>query len=321
MIVSDVDREIKDRKMQTLQSLLTSSSSATKAKQNSSTPGQIIDGVRSTDGFLKGHGTQVSDGFLRSTVSGVIERVNKLVSVKALKAKYNPETGDVVIGRIIMIAQKRWRVDINSRQDAVLQLSSVNLPSGQQRRRNEADELNMSRLFDSSDVISAEVQSLFQDGAANLHDRSTKYGRLSKGMLVEVCPNLVKRLPQHFHALEVASGIFVEVLIGCNGFIWVGSPGAATNKKEQDSSSTLSINNELEVVLISKTERENIVRIANCIRVLDKLFFHVTPQAIMNIYNQAVGLDAKDILNSDAFLARVIQTEIEMRTVPLTSTN
>ena len=138
MIVSDVDREIKDRKMQTLQSLLTSSSSATKAKQNSSTPGQIIDGVRSTDGFLKGHGTQVSDGFLRSTVSGVIERVNKLVSVKALKAKYNPETGDVVIGRIIMIAQKRWRVDINSRQDAVLQLSSVNLPSGQQRRRNEA---------------------------------------------------------------------------------------------------------------------------------------------------------------------------------------
>ena len=125
MIVSDVDREIKDRKMQTLQSLLTSSSSATKAKQNSSTPGQIIDGVRSTDGFLKGHGTQVSDGFLRSTVSGVIERVNKLVSVKALKAKYNPETGDVVIGRIIMIAQKRWRVDINSRQDAVLQLSSV----------------------------------------------------------------------------------------------------------------------------------------------------------------------------------------------------
>lgn len=42
------------------------------------------------------------------------------------------EVGDVVVGRITEVGQKRWKVDLNSRQDAVLMLSSVNLPGGVQ---------------------------------------------------------------------------------------------------------------------------------------------------------------------------------------------
>ena len=300
MIVSEVEQQMRERSLKRLQSLTTSSAPSSRVLIFT-TPGEVVEGVSTSEGILKGHGTQVSEGELRATVSGVVERVNKLVSVKALKAKYTPETGDVVVGRINMISSKRWKVDINSRQEAVLQLSSVNLPSGQQRRRNEADELNMSQLFDTADVITAEVQSIFQDGAANLHARSTKYGRLFRGVLVEVCPSLVKRLPQHFHALEVTPDVFIEVLIGCNGFIWVGSPGAATSKQDEKSKS-----HEEELVVVDKKERENIVRVANCIRVLDELFFYVTPQSIMNIYKQSEGMDPKDILTSDAFLVRVI---------------
>lgn len=39
------------------------------------------------EGYLRGHGTQLSklDGSLRSTVAGSIERVNKLVSVRAFQ--------------------------------------------------------------------------------------------------------------------------------------------------------------------------------------------------------------------------------------------
>jgi exosome complex component RRP4 len=310
MIVSEVEQQMRERKMSSLQSLTTSSVPSSRVMIYT-TPGEVVDGVDATEGFLKGHGTQLSEGDLRATVSGVVERVNKLVSVKALKAKYTPETGDVVVGRINMISSKRWKVDINSRQEAVLQLSSVNLPTGQQRRRNEADELNMSLLFDTADVISAEVQSLFQDGAANLHARSTKYGRLSRGVLVEVCPSLVKRLPQHFHALEVTPGVFIEVLIGCNGFIWVGSPGAATSKQATNEKSKT---HEEELILVDKQERENIVRVANCVRALDELFFYVTPQSIMSIYKQSEGMDAKSILMSHAFLAQVIESEIEART-------
>ena len=49
--------------------------------------------------------------------------------------RYTPEVGDVVVGRITEVAGKRWKVDIASRLDGVLQLSAVNLPGGAQRRR------------------------------------------------------------------------------------------------------------------------------------------------------------------------------------------
>ena len=71
------------------------------------------------------------DGDLHASVAGVVEQVNKLVCVKPVKSRYNGEIGDVVIGRITEVQQKRWKVETNSRLDSVLMLSSVNLPGGE----------------------------------------------------------------------------------------------------------------------------------------------------------------------------------------------
>lgn len=46
--------------------------------------------------------------------------------------RYTGEIGDVVVGRITEVAQKRWKVDVSARCDAILMLSSVNLPGGVQ---------------------------------------------------------------------------------------------------------------------------------------------------------------------------------------------
>lgn len=59
------------------------------------------------------------------------EQVNKLISIRPLKNRYNGEIGDVVIGRITEVQQKRWKVETNARLDSVLLLSSVNLPGGE----------------------------------------------------------------------------------------------------------------------------------------------------------------------------------------------
>ena len=124
------------------------------------------------DGFLRGHGTRVADGRLLATVCGTVERVNKLVSVRPLRTRYVPETGDVVLGRVVDIAGKRWKLDVGGRQDAILQLGAVHLPGGAQRRRNTVDELNMRALYAENDLISCEVQSFYADGAVALHTRS-----------------------------------------------------------------------------------------------------------------------------------------------------
>lgn len=68
---------------------------------------------------------------MKSSVAGVQEQVNKLISIRPLKNRYNGEIGDVVIGRITEVQQKRWKVETNSRLDSVLLLSSVNLPGGE----------------------------------------------------------------------------------------------------------------------------------------------------------------------------------------------
>ncbi len=45
--------------------------------------------------------------------------------------RYGGEIGDVVIGQITGVQQKRWKVDANARLNSILQLSSVNLPGGE----------------------------------------------------------------------------------------------------------------------------------------------------------------------------------------------
>lgn len=71
-----------------------------------------------------------------------------IVASFTLIFRYNGEIGDVVVGRITEVAQKRWKVDLNSRSDAILMLSSVNLPGGVQVRSKEEIIRDMSQSID-----------------------------------------------------------------------------------------------------------------------------------------------------------------------------
>jgi exosome complex component RRP4 len=172
----------------------------------------------------RGHGTQAVDESLVATVAGVVGRVNKLVTVTPPRSRYAPQVGDVVVGRVAEVAGKRWRVDLAARQDAALLLSAVTLPGGAQRRRTAEDELAMRGALAEGDLLSAEVQALQHDGAVMLQTRSAKYGRLLGGQLVRVPADLVKRQKAHFLRLEAAA---VDLVIGCNGLIWVAPAAAA----------------------------------------------------------------------------------------------
>ena len=169
-------------------------------------------------GWLRGHGIFLEEGQLVANTAGVVERVNRLVSVRPAQARFVGEVGDVVVGRIKDVGSKRWRVDVRGRQDGVLMLSAVKLHGGAQRRRTFEDQLAMRSLFREDDLVSAEVHSVFADGSLSLHARSLKYGRLDNGLFVAVAPGLVKRLKQHFVSLP---GCGVDVILGLNGYVWI----------------------------------------------------------------------------------------------------
>ena len=90
----------------------------------------------------------------------------------------------------------RWFVDLNGTQDAFLPLTSVHLPDGEQRRRTARDEMQMRDIFTEGDMVAAEVQNIYRDGAIVLQTRSKKFGALSNGVLVKSTPTLIKHLEQ-----------------------------------------------------------------------------------------------------------------------------
>jgi exosome complex component RRP4 len=151
------------------------------------TPGEVI-----TDDpqWMRGHGTYAdtrgSAGGIVSSLAGTVVRTNRLLSVRPLRARYAPEVGDLVVGRIVEVQAKRWRVDVGASQLAALPLSAINLPGGILRKRTETDELQIRSFFAEGDLLVAEVQQIFGDGVAVLHTRSLRYGKLRNGVFFAV---------------------------------------------------------------------------------------------------------------------------------------
>jgi len=263
-------------------------------------PGDII--TRDL-GYMRGHGTYMDQDVLFASVAGVVERVNKLISVTPVKTRYNGEIGDVVVGRIVEVQQKRWKVDIMSRLDAVLMLSSVNLPGGELRRRSAEDELTMRRYLEEGDLISAEVQNIFNDGSLSLHTRSLKYGKLGQGCLVTVSPSLIKRRKTHFHQFPFGASI----ILGNNGFVWISQ-----TLSDEETSGGFAQN--LEVV--PSGEREVMARLRNVVLALAKNGTMLWDTSLIYGFEASAKYSITELLSPDCMrdVAILTQQRLQLET-------
>ena len=247
-------------------------------------PGDVI---TRDSGFMRGHGTYMADEVLYASVAGLVERVNKLISVTPLKTRYNGEIGDVVVGRVVEVQQKRWKVETNSRLDSVLALSSVNLPGGELRRRSAEDELSMRSYLREGDLISAEVQNIHNDGALSLHTRSLKYGKLGQGVLLKVSPSIVKRRKTHFHSLPFGASI----ILGNNGFIWIYQTGATAEEGGGGFTSDLS--------MVEHGEREVLARLRNVLLALATNGIMIWDTSIIYAQEASTKYSVTELLSPD----------------------
>ncbi len=226
--------------------------------------------------FLHGHGTYARNGKLIASVAGIVQRVNQLIFVRPFHARYGiagDVSGDVVVGRIVEVAAKKWNVDAGAACHAVLLLDQVNLLGNEQRRRTHADSLQMRSMFDVGDIVIAFAQEKFADGAFSLrippgNDTTSihnKFGKTGPGVLVIVSPNLVVRSNQHF--VTLACG--VECVLGRNGYIWLHPPAASAAV----AGSTVTVVSEASeasgVALISQDMREKIASASAAISLLN----------------------------------------------------
>ncbi|KAL4149170.1 hypothetical protein QTP88_003170 [Uroleucon formosanum] len=248
------------------------------------TPGEKI---RDQAGFMRGHGTYVSAGSLKATVAGVEQNINKLVTVSPLRCRYNGEIGDVVIARVTELVHKRWKVDINARLDAVLLLTSIQLPGGELRRRGMEDEQSMRSYLSEGDLISAEVHSIFADGSLSLHMRSLKYGKLGQGVLVKVQSNLIKRSKNHFHNLSAG----VSVILGNNGYIWI--------EPTNDNKDPVGFEVDLQQV-VDIGDRQTISRVRNVVLALSYYKMLIYDTSIQYALEESNKYTVSELLNAEA---------------------
>ncbi|EHY66048.1 exosome complex component RRP4 [Nematocida ausubeli] len=184
-------------------------------------PGEILE---YTDDCLEGHGIykeldSKNEEIFVSSIAGTVKQVDRLITVEANTYWYTPGVGDIVVGRVTGIANKRWYIEINSRQEAILLLNAISLIGNVQRRKGELDEIMMTEYYSIGDIVIAEVQST--GNKIQLHTRSSRYRKISFGVLIKL-ENISSENGVQYHK-EKINGKEVEIVIGKNGYAVVHS--------------------------------------------------------------------------------------------------
>lgn len=252
--------------------------------------------------FMRGHGTYTAEGkaTIQASLMGSVSRVNKLLSVAPLKSRFTPEIGDLVIGVVKEVALKKWKVDINAAIDATLQLASINLPGGTQRRKTGTDELQMRTFFEEGDLILAEVQTTSKDGSASLHTRTLKYGKLRNGQFIKVANGIVTRAKQSTIQLGP-----VDLILGVNGYCFISKhseqllsaseAGNTHNNTTEAASEAIYSNVNTD---ISHSEREEISRVRNVLEMLSRENIKLDIEIVRKAVEASrVVMDVGDILD------------------------
>jgi len=85
----------------------------------------------------------------------------------------------------------------------------------------------------------------------------------------------------------------VEVILGMNGYIWVGKPRKAIAELDLDAIYSS------ELAEISSEEREQIIRTCCSIRCLDKIFRNIDDHSITEMYQRIKNFPLKDLGSFD----------------------
>jgi len=226
-----------------------------------------------------------------------------------LRSRYPPEVGDLVVGRLSEVGPRRWTVKLPARLDGVLMLSSVNLPGGIQRRKLEADELQMRNFFEESDLFVAEVQSLFADGAPSLHTRSLKFGKLRNGQLVIIPSTLIRRLKSHFFSMSCG----VDVILGMNGYVWISKHIEENQQEGEEGFDAEAVYSNVNDPIDPST-RAAISRVSNIITSLARNNVPLTDLLLNEAYDWAVEQDIEttQLLSEDVAETMVIALSTPM---------
>jgi len=207
-----------------------------------------------------GHGTYEDNGKVYARFVGLAEEKNGVHIVIPLGGIYNPKPGDGVVGRIEDIIFSKWIVDINSPYEAVLPVSEAT------DEYIDMTKTDLTRYFNYSDLIFAEIFSVSKTKNVQLSMRSRKCRKLKGGRVIKVTPSKVPRIiGKGGSMVEMIKKLTdTQIVVGQNGIVWVKGTNEdiaaeailLIEKKSHISGLTDYISNMIQQRLAEKTKAE-----------------------------------------------------------------
>lgn len=178
----------------------------------------VIPGDKIAEGeYRYGEGVVKRGNEYYSTLVGLFQDKGDFIQVKALKGKYVPRPGDLVIGKIIEVGLTSWLVNIGAPYSAILSANNAT------EKRFDPVKDDTRRIFDVGDIILTKIVSFDRTRDPSIITNERGLGKLRGGRLIEIeaahiprvigkkgtMINMVKRLTR------------TQIITGQNGRIWV----------------------------------------------------------------------------------------------------
>jgi len=163
-----------------------------------------------------GDNTHRSEGKVVASRIGLVNYNRDMVSVIALEAGFNPLTGDLVIGEVIDIGLGRWIVNIDTSENAILNVpDAIDAPF--------SPDIVMTRILDIGDTVVAKVVDLDRRRTPILSILGRGLGRVDEGFIMRLTPSKIPRLIGKKGSMVnmILNQTGCNVVIGQNGRILI----------------------------------------------------------------------------------------------------
>ncbi|MCK5150231.1 MAG: RNA-binding protein [Candidatus Thorarchaeota archaeon] len=176
-------------------------------------PGQLLAEGR----YRADVGAYGKDEKVYSAVVGLAELRGNTVKVVPLQGVYIPSEGDLIIGKITIVAGNNWKVDLGSGP----YLASLHANNALRRPYDD----DISRYMGIGDVIVAEVSAFDRNSGPFLFMKGRGLQKLEGGMLMSINPAKVPRVIGRRGSMisMIKDLLRVQTVVGQNGIIWIRS--------------------------------------------------------------------------------------------------
>ena len=172
-------------------------------------PGTLL----ADNNYTTGRFTFHENDKIYSDTAGLVYFNSEKVSVIPFKYSYNPEYGDLIIGRVIGSSYSSWTIDINSSYNGFLLTSEL----------YDKNEQNISNIINMNDMLLLRVSNVDEIHRVKLTLRSHGLGKFNQGFIIHVKQPTIHFLSEEnaFLTNMIQEYTHTDIIVAKNGLIWI----------------------------------------------------------------------------------------------------